>query len=86
MAFNVPKYLSHKLPNILNDSDPCMEIELSSTGITNEFLKVNGTGILLGRFIRERLSLNGKPSYRHESNPVFLYWSSQYLFWGVIYL
>ena len=64
--------------------DPCLEIELSSSGITNEFVKINGTGILLGRYIRERLPLNDKPSYRHESNPVFLFWLPNYRAWAVM--
>ena len=64
--------------------DPCIEIELSSSGITNEFLKNNGTGILLGRYVRERLPSNDKPSYRHESNPLFLYWLPNRQAWAVM--
>ena len=63
-----------------------MEIELTSSGIANEFIKNftgDGKGILMGRYIRERLQFNGKSSYRHESNPIFLYWSSTYGIWAV---
>ena len=67
-------------------SEPCMEIELTSSGITNDFLynlTGTGAGILLGRYIRERLPINGKASYRHETNPVFLYYFPGYGRWGV---
>ena len=53
-----------------------MEIELTSSGVANDFIQNftgDGNGMLMGRYIRERLQLNGKSSYRHESNPMFLY-------------